>query len=595
MHIIEIQDETNINASTQKQSIALGIDFGTTHSLIAIAENGITKTIADQDGVELVPSIAKLTATENIRSIKRLLGKSNAEILATPVLRKLVEGIMDETNKKPKISITENGLVPKLASQIFTHLKNAASAALNLEVENVVVTVPAYFDDVAKGEVILAAKLAGLNVLRLLPEPTAAAYAYGLNNNATGCYMVYDLGGGTFDVSILNMEQGIFQVIAVGGDNMLGGDDIDYLIASYFGAKYNIAVSEELLKKARMMKERLSTKQISISSIGQGGEERELILTQDQLNDLITPLINRTLRIVKDTLAQAQNIDISGVILVGGSTRIPLISKLLQQTLSTAILSDIDPDKAVAFGAALQAENLTSVKNKSLLIDVTPLSIGLELYGGVVEKVIARNSPIPLFIAQEFTTYADNQTAIQFHIVQGEREMADDCRSLARFELKNIPPAKAGSVKIEVTFAIDANGILSVSALEKLSGRSCMIEVKPTYGLSTEQVNLMLETAYKNAQNDHHLRFLNEAIFEAKTLILHLRNAISESEELLAPEEKAQILGDIENLENAIKSKNRADIVALKEILEQNSENFIANRLNYGIGKLLKGKHIDKV
>ncbi|XP_044733785.1 chaperone protein HscA homolog [Chrysoperla carnea] len=374
--------------------------------------------------------------------------------------------------------------IAEIAAEVFIYLKQQAEKELTTEVTQAVITVPAHFNDAARGQVMLAAKLAGLEVLRLIAELTAATYAYGLNKNQTGCYFVYDLGGGTFDVSILNITEGIFQVIATSGDNMLGGDDIDKIIADYFCNKFNLPDNTDTLQFAKKAKEALSNQD--------NFEFNNISLDKQTFEQLITPIIGRTINIAKECLEIAGNPNIDGIILVGGVTRIPLTKDELYKAFKVNILSDIHPDKAIVYGAALQAENLTTPNIDSLLIDVVPLSLGMELYGGIVEKIIMRNTPIPISVIKEFTTYADNQTGIQFHILQGEREMVADCRTLARFELKGLPPMKAGSIRLEVTFSIDADGILSVSAYEKINNTSHIIEVKPDYGIDTSEVDKVM-------------------------------------------------------------------------------------------------------
>ncbi|WP_422229480.1 Fe-S protein assembly chaperone HscA [Rickettsia endosymbiont of Halotydeus destructor] len=578
MQIIEIQ-EPGLPIDGNDQQIAIGIDFGTTNSLIAISTKGITKIIKSSNNQELIPSTIEfkdknfaIGNNKGIRSIKRLFGKSFREILNNAVLYSLIKDYIDSTELKldfagKLISVTE------LAAKIFMYLKQQAEKELKTEITKAVVTVPAHFNDAARGEVMLAAKIAGLEVLRLIAEPTAAAYAYGLNKKQTGCYLIYDLGGGTFDVSILNMQEGIFQVVATGGDNMLGGDDIDQIIAEYFCDKFKVPYSEQILQTAKKAKEVLSSQN--------DFKEGYLSLNRKIFEQLIFSLIDKTITIVKDTLLEADNPKIDGIILVGGATRIPLITTMLKKSFSVEILSDIDPDKAVVFGAALQAENLTSSNINSLLIDVVPLSLGMELYGGLVEKIILRNSPLPISVTKEFTTYADNQTGIQFHILQGEREMAKDCRSLARFELANLPLIKAGGARVEVTFAIDADGILSVSALEKITGKSHAIDIKPAHGLNKEEITKSLENAYKNAASDYAAKLLQETIINTESLIFSVENAMKDLPNLLSEGERQKIYEAIKDLKEAITLENRELIIKLTKNFEVMAKDFIAQKVRF--------------
>ncbi|MCC8369639.1 MAG: Fe-S protein assembly chaperone HscA [Rickettsia endosymbiont of Oxypoda opaca] len=580
MQIIEIQ-EPGLPIHENGQQIAVGIDFGTTNSLIAVSNGGITKIIKTANNQELIPSTIEfkdenfiIGSNKGIRSIKRLFGKSFAEILNNAVLFSLIKDYIEVNSKELKLSFASEVMsITELAAKIFIYLKQQAEKELMTEITKAVITVPAHFNNAARGEIMWAAKIAGLEVLRLIPEPTAAAYAYGLNKKQSGCYLIYDLGGGTFDVSILNMQEGIFQVIATGGDNMLGGDDIDNLIAEYFCNKFNVPYSVQILKAAKEAKE--------ILSYQNDFKEGYLSLNKQTFEQLIFPLIERTITIVKDTLLEAKNPNIDGIILVGGTTRIPLITNRLKESFATRIFSDIDPDKAVVFGAALRAENLTSPNINSLLIDVVPLSLGMELYGGLVEKIILRNSPLPISVTKEFTSYADNQTGIQFHILQGERETVADCRSLARFELTNLPIMKAGGIRVEVTFAIDADGILSVSAFEKTSGKSHAIEVKPTHGLNEEEITKSLENAYKNAANDYTTRLLQETIINTESLIFSVENAMKELPNLRSENEKQEIYRAIKGLKEAITLRNRELIIKLTKNFEFIAKDFIAQRLSF--------------
>ncbi|MCC8377347.1 MAG: Fe-S protein assembly chaperone HscA [Rickettsia endosymbiont of Graphium doson] len=594
MQIIEIREPGQAE-SKQEAKIAVGIDFGTTNSLIAISAGRKVKIIQTEDNKELIPTTIEFInsniivgSNKGLRSIKRLFGKTLNEILNTPALFSLVKDYIDLQSKEVKLKFANKQMrIAEIAAEVFIYLKQQAEKELTTEVTQAVVTVPAHFNDAARGQVMLAARLAGLEVLRLIAEPTAAAYAYGLNKNHTGCYLVYDLGGGTFDVSILNITEGVFQVIATNGDNMLGGDDIDKIIADYFCNKFNLPDNTDTLQFAKKAKEALSNQD--------NFEFNNISLDKQTFEQLITHIIGRTINIAKECLEIAGNPNIDGIILVGGVTRIPLIKDELYKAFKVNILSDIDPDKAIVYGAALQAENLTTPNIDSLLIDVVPLSLGMELYGGIVEKIIMRNTPIPISVIKEFTTYADNQTGIQFHILQGEREMVADCRTLARFELNGLPPMKAGSIRAEVTFSIDADGILSVSAYEKISNTSHIIEVKPDYGIDAGEVDKVLENAYKNAKLDHAARLLQETVIEAESLIFNIEHAIKELVDLLSENEKHIISSLLNNIKHAIDARDRALINNAVKDFKSKTKKSLNTKINIVISDLLKGKNINQI
>lgn len=627
MQIIEIREPEQADFNQERQ-IAVGIDFGTTNSLIAIATNRKVKVIKSRDDKELIPTTIDFTNenfiignNKGLRSIKRLFGKTLKEILNTPALFSLAKDYIDidivnsvgfgykERGTKPitnrratsddvcesksidysselKLNFANQKMrIPEIAAEVFIYLKNQAEEQLKTNITKAVITVPAHFNDAARGKVMLAAKIAGFEVLRLIAEPTAAAYAYGLNKNQSGCYLVYDLGGGTFDVSILNIQEGIFQVIATNGDNMLGGDDIDVVITQYLCNKFDLPNSINTLQLAKKAKETLTYKD--------SFNNDNISINKQTLEQLILPLAEHTINIAKECLEQAGNPNIDGVILVGGATRIPLIKDELYKAFKVDILSDIDPDKAVVWGAALQAENLIAPHTNSLLIDVVPLSLGMELYGGIVEKIIMRNTPIPISVVKEFTTYADNQTGIQFHILQGEREMAVDCRSLARFELKGLPPMKAGNIRTEVTFAIDADGILSVSAYEKISNTSHTIEVKPNHGIDKTEIDIMLENAYKNAKIDYTTRLLQEAVIEAEALIFSIERAIAELTALLSESEISIINSLLDNIKEAAHARDRILINNSIKEFKSKIKKSMNTKFNIIINDLLKGKNIN--
>ncbi|MFV9948457.1 Fe-S protein assembly chaperone HscA [Rickettsia conorii] len=594
MQIIEIREPEQADFKQERQ-IAVGIDFGTTNSLIAIAANRKVKVIKAIGDKELIPTTIDFTSNnftignnKGLRSIKRLFGKTLKEILNTPALFSLVKDYLDVNSSELKLNFANKQLrVSEIAAEVFIYLKNQAEEQLKTNLTKAVITVPAHFNDAARGEVMLAAKIAGFEVLRLIAEPTAAAYAYGLNKNQKGCYLVYDLGGGTFDVSILNIQEGIFQVIATNGDNMLGGNDIDVVITQYLCNKFDLPNSIDTLQLAKKAKETLTYKD--------SFNNDNISINKQTLEQLILPLVERTINIAQECLEQAGNPNIDGVILVGGATRIPLIKDELYKAFKIDILSDIDPDKAVVWGAALQAENLIAPHTNSLLIDVAPLSLGMELYGGIVEKIIMHNTPIPISVVKEFTTYVDNQTSIQFHILQGEREMAADCRSLARFELKGLPPMKAGYIRAEVTFAIDADGILSVSAYEKISNISHAIEVKPNHGIDKTEIDIMLENAYKNAKIDYTTRLLQEAVIEAEALIFSIERAIAELTTLLSESEISIINSLLDNIKEAAHARDQILINNSIKEFKSKIKKSMDTKFNIIINDLLKGKNINQI
>lgn len=607
MQIIEISEPDQECAEIE---IAVGIDFGTTNSLIAISTNHTPRVIPDKNGIDLVPSVISFDLKNGdyefvigngggkkniLRSVKRLLAKSTEEILSNPNLHNLCKGMLNTESDIPKLipeSFEMSGGIslPVAASKIFIHLKHQAEQYLGQKISKAVISVPAYFDDSARGQVLFAAKIAGFDVMRLIAEPTAAAYAYRLNKEIAGSYLIYDLGGGTFDVSILNMETGVLQVVATGGDNMLGGDDIDYLLAKHIAEVTGGEVTKELQIEAKKLKEQLaSSNEAAIRYLG-----NKVAVSSGQFNEIISKFVAKTIQIAKEVHFEAGDVKLDGIILVGGSTRISLITKELTKTFGVKIFSNIDPDKAVALGAALQAENLSGNSN-ALLIDALPLSLGIELYGGIVEKIILKNTPIPFAVKKQFTTHRDNQTGMKFHIVQGEREIASDCRSLAHFELKNIPKGKAGSAKIEVTFAIDADGILAVTAVETETGILQNIEIRPSFGLSKEEIDATLLDAYKNASLDHEGRLLLEARISAENLINNLSKAIEETPNILTNIELVKVDEAIKALQNVINLDNREDILSKIEDLSKVAKTFIQKHLDHGAEVILEGRHIDDI
>lgn len=573
--LLQIHEPGETPLPHQSSTVAVGIDLGTTHSVIAFSSEGKVEVLHDQCGGVLIPSVLHYTSesvtvgrnavphADAIHSIKRKMGDA-AQVLSTP-----------QGDKTPV----------EISAEILRHLRKQAEAALGKEVTQAVITVPAYFDDAARTATKDAAKLAGLDVLRLVNEPTAAALAYGLDNASEGIYAVYDLGGGTFDISILKMQMGVFQVLSTAGDVALGGDDIDQLIArqaSVFGSQKLSAM------EARKIKEQLSEQdEVTFGTYH---------ITRSEFESLIDPLIQRTLIICDKALADAglSKQELVGVVLVGGSTRIPAIRKAVSDYFGKPALTNVNPDEVVAVGAALQAEGLTQGSD-NLLLDVIPLSLGLETMGGMVEKIIHRNTPIPVAVSQEFTTYQDGQTAMRLHVLQGDREMVEQNRSLAQFTLSGIPPMPAGLARIKVDFVVDADGVLSVAAQESTTGITQKIEIRPSYGLAPEQVEQMLLESMEHAREDITLRLLAEAKFEANRLMEELKSAFADAGDLLTPEENERIDAQIALLQGAVSSDNRDAIDFHRSQLEHLTQPFAERRMDYAIAKALQGVHVDKV
>ena len=604
-----------------QRRVAVGIDLGTTHSLVAAVRHGVAECLPDAEGRVLLPSVVRYLeggrhaighaarhtqaedAENTLASVKRFMGRSLADV--------------GDTSKLPYRFVDKPGMLAiatrdgekspvEFSAEILAALRQRAEDTFDTdEVFGAVITVPAYFDDAQRQATKDAAQLAGLNVLRLISEPTAAALAYGLDHGSEGLYAVYDLGGGTFDISLLRLTQGVFEVVASGGDAALGGDDIDHALADWALAEAGVAATtpqdkRNALVAARAAKEALSSSVAFDWVAVIGGREHRVGVARARIDNLARSLIDRTLTAVRKALRDAKvtRDDVQGVVMVGGSTRMPLVRALVSELFGRPVLTDVNPDEVVALGAAVQANalagNLGGAKDGApLLLDVIALSLGLETMGGLVERVIERNSTIPLAKAQEFTTFKDGQTAIALHIVQGERELVADCRSLARFELRGIPPMVAGAARIRVTFQVDADGLLSVSAKELGSGVEASVVVKPSYGLADDQIATMLQDGFASADADMAARSLRESRVDAERMTLATRAALAADGELLEAAERADIERLLTELTAIAAADDHAAIDTAVERLADGTENFAATRMNRGIQAALTGRKLN--
>ncbi len=608
-----------------QRRIAIGIDLGTTHSLVASVRSGVAECLPDAQGRVLLPSVVRYLVDDKgvtsrqigldalaaqvqdpqntIASVKRLMGRGLEDIVNRA---QLPYQLIDQPGMVTLQTVAGEKSPVEVSAEILATLRYRAEDSFDDEIFGAVITVPAYFDDAQRQATKDAAQLAGLNVLRLINEPTAAAIAYGLDNASEGVYAIYDLGGGTFDISILRLTQGVFEVVATGGDSALGGDDYDRALVEWVLVKAGLAADTltpgdkaALLQAARACKEALSATDSVAFSARLARANVQFDMKAADFEAATAGLTQRTLTVARKALRDAGlgKDDVQGVVLVGGSTRMPQVRRAVAGLFGREPLTNLNPDEVVALGAAISANQLAgnSTGSDLLLLDVIPLSLGIETMGGLVERIVPRNQTIPTAMAQDFTTYQDGQTALALHVVQGERDLVADCRSLARFELRGIPPMAAGAARIRVTFTVDADGLLSVSAKEQGSGVEARIDVKPSYGLSDADIARMLQESFSTAQQDMQARALAEAQVDADRMILATRSALDADADLLPPEEKVEIDRLMAELAAIRQQADAAQIEAAIKALAAGTENFAAQRMNRGIRQALAGKNIATV